>query len=133
MTDACCYQLFKVTLDHKSAPVTQHSVAVDHRVQQLSIGPLVHHPVLQISNIDCLKEHRGDPGLKQEPASKIDSSDYSISTSLKVKYVVPPVLSHFVLLYRFVFLLKILISDNKKLYILSNSLFCCSPVETFVI
>ena len=88
MADACCCQLLKVTLDHKSAPVSQHPVLVDHRVQQLSIGPLVHHLVLEISNIDCLKEHWGDPGLKQEPASKIDSSDYSISTSLNIVYVV---------------------------------------------
>ena len=115
MTDACSHQLLKVAPHNKSAPVAQHSGFVYDRVQQLSIGPLIHHLVLQISNIDCLKEHWGDPGLKQEPASKIDSSDYSISTSLKVKYVVPPVLSHYVLLYRFVFLLKILISDNKKL------------------
>ena len=87
MTDACCCQLLKVTLDHKSAPVSQHSVAVDHRVQQLSIGPLVHHLVLQISNIDCLKEHWGDPGLKQEPASKIDSSDNVIIASFRWKFL----------------------------------------------
>ena len=123
MADACCCQLLKVTLDHKSAPVSQHPVLVDHRVQQVSIGPLVHHPVLQVSNIDCLKEHWGDPGLKQEPASKIDSSDYSISTSLNIVFV-PSVLFIYFLLYQFVFLLKILVvSDNKILYILSNSLF----------
>ena len=87
MADACCCQLLKVTLDHKSAPVSQHPVLIDHRVQKLSIGPLIHHLVLEVSNIDCLKEHRGDPGLKQEPASKIDSSDYSISTTLNIVFV----------------------------------------------
>ena len=121
MADACCCQLLKVTLDHKSAPVSQHPVLIDHRVQKLSIGPLIHHLVLEVSNIDCLKEHRGDPGLKQEPASKIDSSDYSISTTLNIVFV-PSVLSFYFLLYQFVFLLKILlVSNNKKLYILSNA------------
>ena len=84
MTDACCCQLLKVTLDHKSAPVTQHSVAVDHRVQQLSIGPLVHHPVLQISNIDCLKEHWSDPWFEKEPTSKIYSSNDVVITTLRL-------------------------------------------------
>ena len=86
MADACCCQLLKVTLDHKSAPVSQHPVLVDHRVQQLSISPLVHHLVLEISNIDCFKEHRSYPGLKQEPATKIDSSDYVIITSYRFEF-----------------------------------------------
>ena len=81
MTDACCSQLLKVASDHKSAPVTQHSVLVDNRVQQLSIGPLIHHLVLQISNIDCLKEHWGYPGLKKKPPSKINSPDNVIITA----------------------------------------------------
>ena len=81
MTDACCSQLLKVASRHKSAPVTQHSVPVDNRVQQLSIGPLIHNLVLQISNIDCLEEHWGYPGLKKKPSSKINSSDNVIITA----------------------------------------------------
>ena len=88
MADACCCQLLKVTLDNKSAPVSQHPVLIDHRVQKLSIGPLIHHLVLQISNIDRLEEHRGDPGLKQEPASKIDSSDYVIIASCRWQFLI---------------------------------------------
>ena len=81
MTDASCGQLLEVAFDHKSAPVTQHSILVDNRVQQLSIGPLIHHLVLQISNIDCLKEHWGYPGLKKKPPSKINSPDNVIITA----------------------------------------------------
>ena len=83
MTDACCSQLLKVAPDYKGAPVTQHSVPVDIRLQQLSIGPLIHNLVLQISNIHCLKEHRGNPGLKKKPASKIYSSDNVVSTAYR--------------------------------------------------
>ena len=85
MTDACCSQLLKVAPHYKGAPVTQHSVPVDIRLQQLSIGPLIHNLVLQISNIDCLKEHWGDPGLKKKPASKINSSDNVIITACRWK------------------------------------------------
>ena len=84
MADACCCQLLKVTLDHKSAPVSQHPVLIDHGVQQLSIGPLVHHPVLQISNIDCLKEHWSDPWLEKKPTSKIDPSNDVVITTLRL-------------------------------------------------
>ena len=123
MADTSSNKLLHVALSDEGAPVSQHSVLVDHGVQQLSIGPLIHHLVLEISNIDCFKEHWSDPGLKQEPASKIDSSDYSISTSLNIVFV-PSVISIYFLLYQFVFLLKILVvSDNKKLYILSIALF----------
>ena len=85
MTDACCSQLLKVAPHYKGAPVAQHSVPVDIRLQQLSIGPLIHNLVLQISNIDCLKEHWGDPGLKKKPASKIYSSYNVIITSCRWK------------------------------------------------
>ena len=86
MTDAGCRELLKVASDHKSAPVAQHPVLVDHRVQELGVGPLVHHLVLQWANIDRLKEHRGDPGLEQEPTSEINASDDSIPTSCNMFY-----------------------------------------------
>ena len=84
MTDACSHQLLKVTPHNKSAPVAQHSGFVYDRVQQLSIGPLVHHPVLQISNIDCLKEHWSDPWLEKKPTSKIDPSNDVVITTLRL-------------------------------------------------
>ena len=82
MTDACCSQLLKVAPHYKGAPVAQHSVPVDIRLQQLSIGPLIHNLVLQISNIDCFKEHWRDPRLKKKPTSEIYSSDDVVITTL---------------------------------------------------
>ena len=84
MTDASCGQLLEVAFDHKSTPVTQHSILVDNRVQQLSIGPLIHHLVLQVSNIDCFKEHRSDPWLEKEPSSKIYSSYDTVITTFRM-------------------------------------------------
>ena len=65
MTDACSYELLKVTFHDESTPVAQHSGFVDCGVQQLGIGPLVHHFVLQIANIDGFKEHWSDPRLEK--------------------------------------------------------------------
>ena len=81
MTDARSHQLLKVASLHESAPVPQHSGFVDNRVQQLSIGPLIHHLILQISNIDRFKEHRSDPWLEKEPSSKIYSSYDTVITT----------------------------------------------------
>ena len=88
MADPSSGKFLKMTFGNKCAPVSNHSGMIDLRVQELSIGPLIHHLVLQISNIDRLEEHRGDPGLKQEPASKIDSSDYVIIASCRWQFLI---------------------------------------------
>ena len=82
MTDASGHQFLKMAPDNESAPVTQHSGFVHDRVQQLSIGPLVHHLVLQIANIDGFKEHWRDTGLKKKPTSEIYSSNDVVITTL---------------------------------------------------
>ena len=81
MADTSSNKLLHVALSDKGAPVSQHSVLVDHGVQQLRVGPLIHHLVLQLPNIDSLKEDWSNPWLQQQPAPKIDSSYDTIITS----------------------------------------------------
>ena len=82
MTNASSHQFLKMAPYNEGAPVAEHSGFVDNRVQELSIGPLVHHLVLKISNIDRFKEHWRDPRLKQKPTSEIYSSDDVVITTL---------------------------------------------------
>ena len=47
----------------------------------LTVGPLVHHLVLQLPHIDLLEEDWSDPWLEQQPASQVDPPDEVIVTA----------------------------------------------------
>ena len=119
MADSCHCQFLKVASGYKGTPMSQHSILINNRVKEFCISPLIYNFILQISNIDCLKENWSDPWLKKKPTSKVNPSDYSISTSyitLNEKFLV-------MISYRFVFLWRnLILLENLKLLYLSDSL-----------
>ena len=94
MGDSCTTDLLKVLLRHKSVPVPAQSLLVEIRVNELSVGVLVHNLVQVVTNIHLvgnihrylekvvkghLFEELGcDPWFKKKPTSSIHASDLSI-------------------------------------------------------
>ena len=81
MADTCRHQVLQVTRSQETAPVSDHSLLVNLRLQFLSVGPLVNNLILQISHVDFFKEDWSYPRLQQKPASQVDSSDNAVITT----------------------------------------------------
>ena len=56
------------------------SLLIVRWVHVLCVCVLVHNQALVRPNVDLLKQNGSDPGLEDQPASKIDAPDFAIAT-----------------------------------------------------